>query len=121
MLASSLADKNNLVRIIVLKSLFNMNYSGLVQKLGGLLNRRIYFFPCNRDKNFEQKDIEMYEKLLKECQNNKGIVITLPEYMLSFKLKGIELSSISKKEKLASKLIGKQIFDCIFNKFNCFD
>ena len=63
MLVTSLANKQKLVRIIVLKSLFNTNYSSLVQKLGCLLNKRIYFFPCSRDNKFTLEDINMYKNL----------------------------------------------------------
>ena len=108
MLASCLANGENLARVVVLKSLFNMNYSSLVQKLGGLLNKRVYYFPCSRDKVFKNKDIEMHLNILKECQKNKGVVITLPEYCLSFKLKGVEFSSNPEKSVQASQLIAVQ-------------
>ena len=54
MLAASLSNSDNLVRITVLKSLLNINYDALVQKLGGFLNRRVYIFPCRRDKKFDE-------------------------------------------------------------------
>ena len=119
MVASTLTNKgksksgdHHLVRVIVLKSLFNMNYAGLVEKLGGLLNKRVYYFPCSRDCNTfdNDKEIVIFKKLLEECKQNRGIVITVPEYCLSFKLKGIELSCNSSKSQQAAKLIEIQMW-----------
>jgi hypothetical protein len=41
-LAAKSANKEQLVRIIVLRSLFNTNYEDMSLKLGGMLNIRIY-------------------------------------------------------------------------------
>ena len=119
MVASALTSKgksnssnHHLVRVIVLKPLFNMNYAGLVEKLGGLLNKRVYYFPCSRDCNTFDNDNEIviFKKLLEECKQNRGIVITVPEYCLSFKLKGIELSCNSSKSQQAAKLVEIQMW-----------
>ena len=90
MLVAALANGVNLVRIVVLRPLFNMNYSSLVQKLGGILNRRVYAFPCRRDMEFNTDNVLLVDNLYKECQEMKGVVITLPEHCMSFQLKGIE-------------------------------
>lgn len=91
-LVSSIANtnKNCVARVIVLRSLLNTNYLSLVQKLGGLLNKRVYMFPCRRDINFSSCNLKTYKNLLQECQKLKSVILTLPEYILSFKLKGIE-------------------------------
>jgi hypothetical protein len=107
LIITSLTNGKNLVRVIVLNSLLNVNYSSLVQKLGGLLNKRVYIFPCDRDIQFDENNIATYESLYKECIYKKGVVITLPEYILSFKLKGIDM--IHKNNEFISKsLIGVQ-------------
>ena len=90
LLVSALSDGNRLVRVIVLRSLLNTNYISLVQKLGGLLHKRVYIFPCRRDIHFSSSHLTTYKKVLSECQKLRGVVLTLPEYVLSFKLKGVE-------------------------------
>ncbi|OMJ86951.1 hypothetical protein SteCoe_11424 [Stentor coeruleus] len=90
MIVSALASKTCLIRIIVLRALFNMNYNSLVMKLGGVLNRRIYTFPCNRDNVYDESIVRKKLETLKECQRKKGVILTVPEHMLSFELKSIE-------------------------------
>lgn len=48
-LALRLADGNQACQITVLKSLYATNLKSLRQYLGGMLNKRIYTFPCRRD------------------------------------------------------------------------
>ena len=107
LLISSLADGKTLVRVIVLKSLFNMNYNSLKFKLGNVLNKRVYIFPCQRDKKFDQEYLSLYKSVYDECIKYKGVVITLPEFILSFKLKGID-SGITENTEIASKFLETQ-------------
>lgn len=70
-LAAKLADGTQACQIIVLKSLFATNLKSLRQYLGGLLNRRIYLFPCRRDMPIESHAhtiLDIYE----ECKREKG-------------------------------------------------
>ena len=74
MLALSLASSSaNLVRMIVLKSLFPMNYQSLRYKLGGLLNRRVLPFACRRDMNFSDEPSEANLSLV--CKVDYAIVM----------------------------------------------
>jgi len=92
LLALSLANKKQLCRVTVLKSLFTTNFASLVNNLGGLLNRRIYIFPCRRDMPIDGQTADQMLKLYQECTEQQGVVLTLPEYRLSFQLKGYEKS-----------------------------
>ncbi|KAJ3037549.1 hypothetical protein HDV00_001594 [Rhizophlyctis rosea] len=83
----ALADGNKVVRLTVLKSLLEVNYESLVQKLGGLLGRSVYFLPCHRDMNI---DISATSAMYIDCMKQRGVVITVPQHRLSFKLKGVE-------------------------------
>jgi len=83
--AAALADRQKFVRIVVLKPLWNQMFDLLAQKLGGLLNRRIYHVPFSRSSaNPGVQD------MFKECMENGGIFLTQPEHILSFKLQGVE-------------------------------
>lgn len=70
-LAAVLADGTQACQVTVLKSLFTRNLKFLRQYLGGLLNRRIYLFPCRRDLPMGQYIAQMLE-LYKECKWKKG-------------------------------------------------
>lgn len=82
-LATLLANGKQLCVVTVLKSLFQTNQRSLRQCLGGMLNQRVYTFPCRRDMHTEADLLSKYE----ECMRERGVVITLPEYRLSFQLK----------------------------------
>jgi hypothetical protein len=47
-IAAALADRKKLIRVVVLKSLAPQMFHLLVEKLGGLLNRRIFYMPISR-------------------------------------------------------------------------
>ena len=91
MLALSLcSSSSSLVRIIVLKALFPMNYQSLRYKLGGLLNRRVIPFACRRDMNFSHEQVNKIFDRLKQGLHNLDIVLTSPEDVLSFDLLTID-------------------------------
>ena len=87
---TALNNGETIPRVVVLKSFFNMNYRNLAQKLGGILNKIVYLFPCQRDMNFSMENLELHRSLYDEYLKNKGGVISLPEHQLSLKLKGLE-------------------------------
>ncbi|CAL8134228.1 unnamed protein product [Orchesella dallaii] len=86
MIVSTLSKKENLLcRVTVLSSIFTTNFNLLSFTIGGLLNKRLYTVPCRRDYDvFENltKIKETYEESLRL----KGVIMTLPEYRLSFRL-----------------------------------
>ncbi|XP_065660133.1 uncharacterized protein LOC136084025 isoform X2 [Hydra vulgaris] len=87
LLAVSLATSEQLVRVTVLRSLLNTNYEALVDKLGGLLNKRVYVVPCRRDMIINPlKFLSIHQ----ECLKKRGLMLTTPEYRLSLDLKTLE-------------------------------
>ncbi|XP_047144363.1 uncharacterized protein LOC105847900 [Hydra vulgaris] len=87
LLAVSLATSEQLVRITILRSLLNTNYEALVDKLGGLLNKRVYVVPCRRDIIINPlKFLSIHQ----ECLKQRGLILTTPEYRLSLDLKTLE-------------------------------
>lgn len=88
--AASLADKSKLVRVVVLKPLSGQMFQTLVQKLGGLVNRRVFFMPFSRGIAMGLEEIAVVKRLYQECINSSGILLVQPEHILSFKLLGLE-------------------------------
>ena len=87
LLILQLADGLQLCRLTVMRSLFQTNERYLHHVLGGLLNRRVYSFPYNRETIMDT--IELRKKY-EECLSRRGVVIALPEDRLSFHLKAID-------------------------------
>ncbi|KAL9653598.1 hypothetical protein ABK040_000515 [Willaertia magna] len=94
-------NKTQLVRLTVLKSLFKINYSSLVYKLGGLLNRRVITIPFNRQIQFGLSDIKELKNTYEQCMAEQGVLLTVPEHRLSFKLKGLESKNNGRKLTLS--------------------
>jgi len=107
--AASLADGAKLVRVVVLKPLSGQMFQTLVQKLGGLVNRRIFFMPFSRGASLGKEQIEMVKSLYDDCMLSGGVLLVQPEHILSFKLVGLEwlYNSEHKSEKRTANERGK--------------
>lgn len=90
LIAASLADKKQLVRVIVLKPLWRQTFRLLVNRLSGLANRRIYYLPFGRHIQIDNSKLQQLEKLYAECIREGGILLAQPEHILSFKLMGVD-------------------------------
>ncbi|KAI6118454.1 hypothetical protein F5141DRAFT_1212382 [Pisolithus sp. B1] len=88
--ASVLADGNQLVRVVVPKALASQMFHLLVQRLGGLVNRRVFYLPFSRSLQIDQSGANAVQAILKECMRKRGILVVQPEHILSFKLLSVE-------------------------------
>lgn len=70
-IAATLADGKQCCQITVLKSLFATNLKALRKYLGGMLNRRMYVFPCRRDMPIAQHVGDILS-IYEECKKMKG-------------------------------------------------
>ena len=87
---AALADGNKLVRVVVLKPLAPQMFHSLVIKLGGLLNRRVFYMPFSRSVRVDQQQALQIRQLYEECMSVGGVLLTQPEHVLSFELMGPE-------------------------------
>ncbi|KAI5800152.1 hypothetical protein DFH27DRAFT_653152 [Peziza echinospora] len=88
--SADLADGKKLVRVVVLKPLSGQMFQMLVKKLGGLLNRRIFFMPFSRGVRMGPDEVKQIRQLFEDCMRHGGILLVQPEHILSFKLLGLE-------------------------------
>jgi hypothetical protein len=88
--AVDLADGTQLTRVIVLKSLAMQMFQLLARKLGGLLNRRVFYMPVSRSLTLDVHLARQIFALYKECMEVGGILLIQPEHILSFELMGLE-------------------------------
>lgn len=96
MVAATLADTRKLLRVIVPKPLLLQMGQVLQARLGGLLGRPIKHVPFSRRTSSQPATMEAYYQLHKECLVNRGVILALPEHLLSFKLSGLQRLSDQK-------------------------
>ncbi|KAI9776497.1 MAG: hypothetical protein M1839_009531 [Geoglossum umbratile] len=104
MIATAIADGKQLARVIVLKALAKQMAHLLSQRLGGLVNRRIFSTPFSRKTTLDARIATDLHLLHEECKQVRGVLLAQPEHILSFKLIGIEKLS-SGNLPLASQLL----------------
>lgn len=104
MVAAVLADTKKLLRVIVPKPLLLQTAQLLHSRLGGLLGRKIRHVPFSRKTSTKSYMIEAFQNIHNEILQTSGVMLTLPEHILSFKLSGLQrLSDIYISE--ASQMI----------------
>ena len=90
LVAAAIADGSRLSRVVVLKSLSAQMADTLFQRLGGLVDRQVFFMPFSRKVETKGKLSFRIQALLDDCVSRHGILLAQPEHILSFKLMGIE-------------------------------
>ena len=103
MIAAACADQKCLLRAIVLKPLLRQTMHLLTQRLGGLLNQRVYHTPFSRRTQLDGSVVEDLQSIYEDCKQNRGILVALPEHILSFRLMGRE--RFSNDLPLATRLL----------------
>ncbi|KAI6041745.1 hypothetical protein EDC04DRAFT_2892829 [Pisolithus marmoratus] len=88
--ASVLADGHKLVRVVVPKALAPQMFRLLVDRLGGLANRRVFYLPFSRSLQIDRSGARAIQEILEECVRKRGILVVQPEHILSFKLLSVE-------------------------------
>lgn len=86
MVAASLADGTRLVRIIVAKPQSKQMTQMLISKLGGLLDRRLFFLPISRSLQIDRSAAHLIDQICCECMESGGVLLVQPEHLLSFQL-----------------------------------
>jgi|TARA_R110002003_G_scaffold1815_1_gene23529 hypothetical protein len=98
MVALVLANKN-LFRIVVPRPLLLQSAQIMQAKLGGLLNREVLHVPFSRKTPTDKALMQTYCQLHNHIQKQNGIILALPEHILSFKLSGIQRLCDGKSEE----------------------
>lgn len=84
--AAALANGKELVRVVVAKPQSKQMAQMLISKLGGLLDRRVYYMPISRTLKLDNKAALMISNMLHDCMSSGGILLIQPEHILSFQL-----------------------------------
>ena len=106
MCVAAMADQQQLVRVLVLKPLLLQTQILLSQRLGGLVNRRIYHTPFLRRTPLDLAIVENLGKIYSDCMKSRGVLIALPEHVLSFRLMGLE--RLTRDRALSQRLLSTE-------------
>ncbi|KAL2041871.1 hypothetical protein N7G274_005656 [Stereocaulon virgatum] len=90
MLVAQLANGKNLVRVVVPRPLLLQTAQLLQARLGGLICRKVKHIPFSRKSSTEICNLKEYHSLHLDVLRSRGVVLTLPEHMLSFQLSGLQ-------------------------------
>jgi hypothetical protein len=86
MIATSLSDGSSVARVIVLRPLSTQMFKLLVERLGGLVNRRIFYLPFSRQLQVTSGTLATVTELFQKCVREGGVLLAQPEHILSLKL-----------------------------------
>ncbi|PLB47748.1 hypothetical protein P170DRAFT_510506 [Aspergillus steynii IBT 23096] len=101
MVACLLADGKRLTRLIVPKSLLSQTAQTLQSRLGGLVGREVTHVPFSRQTPTTPSHTREYRELHYQMLRKCGIILAVPEHILSFKLSGLQRVSDMKIDEAA--------------------
>lgn len=96
MIASVLADGKALTRLLVPRALLSQAAQILQSRLGGLLGREITHVPFSRRTSTKTEIISQFRALHEGMLQQSGVILGVPEHILSFQLSGLQRLSDSK-------------------------
>lgn len=103
LVASTLANGSNLMRVVTPKPLSNRMFELLVCQLSGLANRPIFYVPFSRGLCLDTSLVRNISDLYRRCADEGGVLVVQPEHILSQKLMRLNylLTSRDTREKLS--------------------
>jgi hypothetical protein len=111
MVALVLADKQHLLRILVPRPLLLQSAQVMQAKLGGLLNRDVMHIPFSRRTRTDIVLMQTYCDLHSRLRRSQGILLALPEHILSFKLSGLQRLSEGRYEESTMMIKAQEWLD----------
>jgi hypothetical protein len=90
MVAAVLANRVDLARVVVPRALLLQSAQVMQAKLGGLVDRELMHIPFSRNTATTESTIHLYGKMHARLRDRRGVLIALPEHILSFKLSGLQ-------------------------------
>lgn len=96
MVVAVLANSKQLCRLIVPKALLRQTAQTLQSRIGGLLGREMRHVPFSRRTPSGLDMQKLYVDLHRDILNSSGVILAIPEHILSYKLSGFQKLSDSK-------------------------
>ncbi|KAG5749551.1 hypothetical protein H9Q70_007795 [Fusarium xylarioides] len=107
MAAILLADTTNLCRLVVPRTLLLQTAQVMQSRLSGLVGREVCHIPFARRSPTDKQALELYHSLHRRTLASGGVMLCLPEHLLSFKLSGLQKLA-DKEAKKAQKMMNIQ-------------
>ena len=104
-IATVLANGQQLVRVIVPKPLAAQTLHILADRLGGLTCRRIYYLPFSRSLTLNQERLASLRQIILDCMRERGVLVLQPEHALSLKLVSVEKQLVQAGEDQVPNLL----------------
>lgn len=95
--AAALADGKQLLRVVVAKPQSKQMAQMLISKLGGLLDRRVFYMPISRSLKLDTTGACNIYDMLHECMSSGGVLLIQPEHILSFQLMVLECYTLGRE------------------------
>lgn len=90
MVAAALANRKQLLRLVVPKALLSQTAQSIQSRLGGLVGRGITHISFSRRTRITPEKLQLYRALHHASLQDLGIILTTPDHMLSFDLSGLQ-------------------------------
>ncbi|KAL8827547.1 MAG: hypothetical protein Q9191_003114 [Dirinaria sp. TL-2023a] len=104
MAAAVLADNKQLLRLVVPPSLLLQTAQMLQSRIGGLVGREVRHVPFSRRTLTDDQTISRYWELHETIRDCSGVMVALPEHILSFKLSGLQRISDGRVQEAAQMI-----------------
>ncbi|KAM4067480.1 hypothetical protein HRG_001403 [Hirsutella rhossiliensis] len=98
MVIAVLADSKQLCRLIVPKALLLQTAQTLQSKIGGLLGREMSHIPFSRRTPSSSDMHKLYVDLHREILGRSGVILAIPEHILSYKLIPFEAKGVPSEQ-----------------------
>jgi Protein of unknown function (DUF3638)/Protein of unknown function (DUF3645) len=104
MVVAELANTKNLVRVVVPKALLLQTAQLMQTRLGGLLDRQVRHVPFSRKTPTDETTTSTYYRIHMEMMRSSGVMVALPEQILSFMLSGIQRLSDGRDDEATAMI-----------------
>ncbi|UKZ75996.1 hypothetical protein TrVFT333_003692 [Trichoderma virens FT-333] len=111
MAAAVLANGNNVSRLVVPKALIMQTAQMMHSRLGGLVGREICHIPFSRQTPTRDDVLSAYYELHREIQSSRGLILTSHEYVLSYRLSGLQRLADNKLDEAEKMIIFQKWLD----------
>ncbi|KAF9770212.1 hypothetical protein IL306_012268 [Fusarium sp. DS 682] len=90
MAVAVLADRTSLCRLVVPRPLLLQTAQVIQSRIGGLLGRAVRHVPFSRRSPMRLETINLFQIIHKDIRDSGGVMLCLPEHIMSFKLSGLQ-------------------------------
>jgi hypothetical protein len=99
-----IGDGKQLARLVVPKPLLLPTAQMIQSRLGGLVGREIRHIPFSRRTKLTPGTLSLYKTLHKDMLSHRGVMLSAPEHLLSYKLSGLQ-QLVSSNLEIAQEML----------------